>query len=143
MPTRRKLANAAGLLDVFGAIGAFVGNAEAAAESADQPATLEGYATQAYEAWPEDAGGELASISTFLPRWAADYPLIGLALAVMKCDPDQNAQAAADLPDEMVEFAEGLGALSERYVQLGQFLRSAQLRVMAGIARHVIVAGEA
>ncbi len=107
------------------------------ATEADPLATMEDYAAQEYQAWPEDAGGDLASLSKFLPRCAEDYNLIVMALAVMKKDHLQNAAVVAEAPEElMIEFARGLIDMSERYGQLEQLLRSAHLRVLAGLARH-------
>jgi hypothetical protein len=141
-PTRRKLASAAALLAALGSTGPFVGTAEA--EPGSQLATIEDYATQEYEAWSPDAGGDLLLLSKFLPRAADDHALIVMALAVMKRDHLQNAAIAAEAPHgDLCNFAEMLSDAAERYRGLAETLDAAHIRVLAGMARHLTAIGEA
>lgn len=143
-PTRRKLAGAAALVDALSSTGPFAGSAEAATESdTGKLATFDDYATQEFEAWPADAGGDLLQFSEFLPRCANDHALIVMALAVMQRDHLQNATVAAEAQhDDLCKFVEALWDMAERYEGLVNTLRAAHVRVLAGMARHLATTGE-
>lgn len=143
-PTRRTLATVATVLAAFGSAGPFAGSAEAANQS-EELASFEFYASQEYEAWPQDTGGDLIDKAKFRERCCADFMLIQMALAVMKRDHLQNAVVAASASStaaDMTLFAESLSDAAERYRGLSEMLDSAHVRVLAAVARHLQSIGE-
>lgn len=142
---RRRLASGAALLAAFGSVGPFAGSAEAATRvDTNKTATVEDYATVTFEPWPPGTIEKIGDRAKWNRRTDEDYPVIFLAAAAMERTPEQLAAIGdEETAVASVEIAEHLLDMVERYRGLSEMLQAAQLRIMAGLSRHLVATGEA
>ena len=119
-------------------LGAAAAGSAASPASTGQPATMEHYASLEFEAHPP--GGETDLLSP--AEWAdqAEVWRATLYFALVSLQRDHNGCAAAAAKDSglMLEFCNSLSDLVDRFRGYAEVLETANIRVMAGLARHAV-----
>lgn len=143
--SRRRLADAAALLAVFGSAGPFAGSAEAVARvDADKMATIENYAEADFEPWPPGTINVIGDRARWIDRTGEDYLGIAIAAAVMERTREQlSAFQDEETANTAIEMTACLYDMAERYKGLADMLTAAHVRMVAGVARYCIATGEA
>ena len=115
-----------------------------AAEGDDRPATLHDYAAVTFKDQGPDIEAALGSREEWLIGAVSDYVTIMFAARLLRKNDDEVYKLVQHLGDEtMCDLQMSLSQLHKRYEGLADILSVASVRALTGMARKVVLAGEA